>query len=109
MDDNNRAADELKAALQSTSARVIHNRQEWDDLVAAEGPERSALLKELTAFAELCEYFERQQLVFPHDIVADLSGIENLSIEARTQLFREINERLLARVPYADSDSKSRM
>ena len=99
----------LEAALKNVSANVIHNRQDWDELVDAQLPERAALLKEMTAFSELWEYFDRQQLPLPSDIIADLKGVESLPIQERTALFHEINERLLARVPHGSSDNQSRM
>jgi len=99
----------LEIALKNQSANVIHDRKEWDELVGAQAPERAALLKELTAFSELWEYFNRQELPLPSDIIADLKDIESLPIQERTALFRDINERLLARVPHDSSDNQSRM
>ena len=99
----------LENALNNMTANVIHNRQEWDKMVGEQPPDRAALLKEMTTFSELWEYFDRQQLPLPSDIIADLKGVESLPIQERTALFREINERLLARVPHGSSDNQSRM
>lgn len=100
---------DFETALQKISANVIHDRQEWDALVEAQTPERAALLKELTTFSELWEYFDRQQLPLPSDIVGDLAGIESLPIPERVAMFRDITQRLLARVPHDSSDNQSRM
>jgi hypothetical protein len=100
---------DFEAALQKFSENVVHDRQEWDVLVGAQAPERAALLKELTAFSELWAYFDSQRLPLPSDIVGDLTGIESLPIPERVAMFREINQRLLARVPHVSSDNQSRM
>jgi hypothetical protein len=108
-DAKNQVLQDLKAAVEKSSAGVVHDREAWDELVAAQPSERSELLKELTAFSELWEYFDRQQLPLPKDIVEDLKDIETLTAEERITHFREINQRLLARVPHDNKDSKSRM
>ncbi|SRR5579884_167949 len=95
-----------KAGLMSD---VIHDRDEWDCLINAQSPERAALLQELTRFAELCDYFERQQTRVPRDILDDMRGFENMCSQAKTTAFREINRRLMERLPNADTDIKSRM
>lgn len=108
-DNKNQVLRDLKAAMEKASAGVVHDRKAWDELVASQPPERNELLKELTAFSELWEYFDRQQLPLPKDIVEDLKDIGTLTVEERTKHFHEINQRLLARVPHDNQGSKSRM
>ena len=89
--------------------RVIQDRNEWNRLIAEQPAERAELLQELTRFSELWEYFERQNRSLPRDIVDDMRGFEEMTAPQRTLAFREINRRLMERLPNASESSKSRM
>jgi hypothetical protein len=86
----------------------IEDRDEWEERVRSHGPQGRELLQELTRFADLWRYFQENKDKLGPEVLAALKEVPQLSVPERIERMREINQRLMERIPDAGEGPKFR-
>lgn len=89
-------------------AGPLEDRGEWEQRVQSHPPQDRELLQELTRFADLWRYFQDSKEKLGPDIVAALKEVPTLTVVQRIERMREINHKLMERVPDAGEGLKFR-
>lgn len=79
----------------------IEDRNEWERRVQSHAPEDRELLQELTRFADLWRYFQEKKEKLGPEILGLLKEAPALAVPARIECMREINRKLMERIPDA--------
>lgn len=75
------------------------DRRDYENRVNALPDTERQLAQELSRFADLCQYFERERMDVPADIVDELSRASRLPIPQRLEAIRKLNRRLMESLP----------
>jgi hypothetical protein len=86
----------------------IEDRDEWEQRVQSHVPQDRELLQELTGFADLWRYFQENKETLGPEVLAALKEVPQLAVPERIERMREINQRLMERIPDAGEDPKFR-
>src|SRR5216683_4881195 len=79
----------------------IADRAEWEKRVQAHAPQDRELLQELTRFGDLWRYFQENKKKLGPAILSALKEMPKLAVSERIQRMREINQKLMERIPDA--------
>lgn len=79
----------------------IEDRDEWEKRVQSHAPEDRELLQELTRFADLWRYFQEHKEKLGPETLAALKEVPTLPVPKRIVRMREINQKLMERIPDA--------
>jgi hypothetical protein len=86
----------------------IEDRVEWENRVQSHAPQERELLQELTRFADLWRYFQENKEKLGPEILAALKEAPRLAAPERITRLKEINQRLMERIPDAGEGPKFR-
>ncbi len=86
----------------------IANRDEWEKRVQSYVSPDRELLQELSRFDDLWRYFQENSEKLGPEILSALREMPRLSVPERIQRMREINQKLLERIPDAGKGFKFR-
>lgn len=86
----------------------IADRGEWEKQVRSHASQDRELLQELTRFADLRRYFQENKGTLGPAILSVLKELPNLEMPERVQRIREINQKLMERIPDAGEGLKFR-
>ena len=75
------------------------DRREHENRINALPDKERQLAQELSRFADLCQYFERERMDVPAEIVDELSRTSRLPIPQRLEAMRKLNQRLMESLP----------
>ena len=73
----------------------IEHRKEHDQRLKSLPVGEKELAEESARFADLCQYFERQRMDVPVDIVDQLGRASMLAIPERIETMKKLNQRLM--------------
>lgn len=77
----------------------ITDRREYDDRVNALPDDQRQLARELSRFADLCQFFEREKVDVPVEIIDELKGASRLPVPKRLEAIKNLNKRLMECLP----------
>ena len=86
----------------------IADRDEWEKRVQSHASPDRELLQELTRFDDLWRYFQENKEKLGPEILAALKEVPKLAVPERIQRMREINQKLMERIPDAGEGFKFR-
>jgi len=86
----------------------IEDRQEYENRVNALPDNERQLAQELSRFADLCQYFEREKVDVPAEIIEELGRTARLPIARRLEAMKKLNQRLMECLPDVGDDSRIR-
>lgn len=87
---------------------AIANRDEWEKQVQSHASQDRELLQELTRFGDLWRYFQEKKEKLGPTILSVLKELPKLEAPERIQRIREINQKLMERIPDAGEGLKFR-
>jgi hypothetical protein len=73
----------------------IEDRKEYDQRLKSLPAGKKELAEESARFADLCQYFERQRMDVPVEILDELGRASTLAIPERIEAMKKINQRLM--------------
>lgn len=79
----------------------IADRDEWEKRVQSHAPQDRELLEELTRFGDIWRYFQENKMNLGLAILSALKEMPRLAVPERIQRMREINQKLMERIPDA--------
>ena len=86
----------------------IKDRPEYENRVNALPDNERQLSQELSRFADLCQYFEREKVDVPAEIIEELSRASQLPIPRRLEAMKKLNRRLMECLPDVGDASQIR-
>lgn len=85
------------------------DRGEYDQRIAALPPGRREIAEELTTYADMCQFFERQTMDIPPHILRAVVQVSTLSDSERAAAMRQINQQLMEYLNDVGEDNGVRM
>lgn len=79
----------------------IEERREYENRLSALPTDQQELAHELSRFADLCQYFEREKIDVPAEIVEELGRASRLPVLERRETIKKLNQRLMESLPNA--------
>jgi hypothetical protein len=79
----------------------IEDRNEYDQRLKSLPSEEKELAQESARFADLCQYFERQRMDVPVEILDQLGRASRLAIPERIEAMKKLNQRLMEHLNHA--------
>ena len=73
----------------------VKDRNEYDQRLKSLPAGKKELAEESARFADLCQYFERQRMDVPVEILAELGRASRLAIPERIEAMKKQNQRLM--------------
>jgi hypothetical protein len=73
----------------------IEDRNEYDKRLNSLPPGEKELAQESARFADLCQYFERQRMDVPVEIIDQLGRASTLAIPGRVEAMKKLNQKLM--------------
>jgi hypothetical protein len=73
----------------------VEDRNEYDQRLKSLPAGKKELAKESARFADLCQYFERQRMDVPVEILDQLGRASTLAIPERIEALKKLNQRLM--------------
>lgn len=86
----------------------IEDRHEYENRLSALPDEERQLAQELSRFADLCQYFEREKVDVPAEIIEELGRASQLPMPRRLEAIKKLNRRLLECLPDVGDASQIR-
>lgn len=86
----------------------IEDRDEWEKRVQSHASQDRELLQEITRFADLWRYFQDNKEKLGAEVLAALKEVPGLAVSQRIERMREINQKLMGRIPDAGEGPKFR-
>jgi hypothetical protein len=74
---------------------AVEGRNEYDQRLKSLPAGKKELAQESARFADLCQYFERQRMDVPVEILAELGRASRLAIPERIEAMKKLNQRLM--------------
>jgi hypothetical protein len=74
---------------------AVEGRNEYDQRLKSLPAGEKELAEECARFADLCQYFERQRMDVPVEILAELGRASRLAIPERIEAMKKLNQRLM--------------
>ena len=73
----------------------VEDRNEYGQRLKSLPPGEKELAQESARFADLCEYFERQRMDVPLEVLDQLGRASRLPISERLEAIKKLNKRLM--------------
>jgi hypothetical protein len=86
----------------------IEDRREYENRLNALPTDQQELAHELSRFADLCQYFEREKMDVPAEIVEGLGRASRLPLPERLEKIKKLNQRLMESLPNACDGARIR-
>src|SRR5437660_2440783 len=75
--------------------RPVEDRNEYDQRLKSLPAGEKELAEESARFADLCQYFERQRMDVPREILDQLGRASRLNIPERIEAMKKLNQRFM--------------
>ena len=75
--------------------KPVEDRNEYDQRLKSLPAGKKELAEESARFADLCQYFERQRMDVPVEVLDQLSRALRLRISERLEAMKKLNKRLM--------------
>jgi hypothetical protein len=82
----------------------VEDRNEYDQRLKSLPAGEKELAEESARFADLCQYFERQRMDVPVEIVDQLGRASRLAVPERIEAMKKLNQRLMEYLNDAGND-----
>jgi hypothetical protein len=97
---SNKRSENVKGALDGFESggdlEPVEDRNRYDERLDSLPPREKELAQESARFADLCQYFERQRMDIPMEIVDQLGRASRLAIpEERIEAMKKLNQKLM--------------
>ncbi len=96
---NNKRSENVKGALDRFESGAdlgpTEDRNEYDKRLKSLPVGEKELAEESARFADLCQYFERQRMDVPVEILDQLGRASRLAIPERIEAMKKLNQRLM--------------
>ena len=96
---SNKRSENMKGALDRFEPGGDHGpfevRNQYDERLNSLPPGEKELAHESARFADLCQYFERQRMDVPVEILDQLGRASTLAIPERIEALKKLNKRLM--------------
>jgi hypothetical protein len=79
----------------------VEDRNEYDQRLKSLPAGKKELAEESARFADLCQYFERQRMDVPVEILDQLGRASRLAILERIEALKKLNQRLMEHLNHA--------
>ena len=73
----------------------VEDRNEFDQRLKTLPADKKELAEESARFADLCQYFERQRMDVPMEVLDQLGRASRLAIPERIEAMKKLNQRLM--------------
>jgi hypothetical protein len=73
----------------------VEDRNQYDERLASLPPEEKELAQQSARFADLCQYFERQRMDVPVEILDQLRRASRLAITERVEAMKNLNQKIM--------------
>jgi hypothetical protein len=73
----------------------VEDHNEYDQRLKSLPAGKKELAQESARFADFCQYFERQRMDVPLEILAELGRASRLAIPERIEAMKKLNQRLM--------------
>ena len=73
----------------------VEDRNQYDGRLDSLPPEEKELAQESARFADLCQYFERQRMDVPVEILDQLRRASRLAISERVEAMKNLNQKIM--------------
>jgi hypothetical protein len=96
---SNKRSENVKGALDRLESGgdlgPVEDRNRYDERLDSLPPLEKELAQESARFADLCQYFERQRMDIPMEIVDQLGRASRLAIPERIEAMKKLNQKLM--------------
>jgi hypothetical protein len=96
---NNKRSENVKGGLDRFESGgdlgPVEDRNQYDERLDSLPPEEKELAKESARFADLCQYFERQRMDVPVEILDQLRRASRLAIPERVEAMKNLNQKIM--------------
>jgi hypothetical protein len=96
---SNKRSENVKGALDRLESGgdlgPVEDRNRYDERRDSLPPLEKELAQESARFADLCQYFERQRMDIPMEIVDQLGRALRLAIPERIEAMKKLNQKLM--------------
>jgi hypothetical protein len=82
----------------------VEDRNEYDQRLKSLPSGEKELAQESARFADLCQYFERQRMDVPVEILDQLQRASRLAVPERIEAMKKLNQRLMECLNDAGND-----
>jgi hypothetical protein len=79
----------------------VEDRNEYDQRLKSLPAGKKELAEESARFADLCQYFERQRMDVPVEILDQLGRASRLALPERIEAMKKLNQRLMEYLNHA--------
>jgi hypothetical protein len=73
----------------------VEDRNEYDQRLKSLPAREKELAEERARFADLCQYFERQRMDVPVEVLDQLGRVSRLPVPERVEAMKKLNRRLM--------------
>ena len=73
----------------------VEDRNQYDQRLKSLPVDEKELAEESARFADLCQYFERQRMDVPMEVLDQLGRASRLAIPERIEAMKKLNQRLM--------------
>jgi hypothetical protein len=74
---------------------LVEDRNQYDERLNSRPAGEKELAQESARFADLCQYFERQRMDVPVEIIDQLRRASRLAIPERVEAMKKLNQKLM--------------
>jgi hypothetical protein len=96
---SNKRSENVKGALDRLESGgdlgPVEDRNRYDERLDSLPPLEKELAQESARFADLCQYFERQRMDIPMEIVDQLGRASRLAIPERIEAMKKLNQKIM--------------
>ncbi|MGB8129852.1 MAG: hypothetical protein WCG81_08665 [Candidatus Angelobacter sp.] len=82
----------------------VEDRNEYDQHLKSLPAGEKELAEESARFADLCQYFERQRMDVPVEILDQLGRASRLAVPERIEAMKKLNQRLMEYLNHVGND-----
>lgn len=97
------------AASKLSLPAPIHDRNQYEQELAALPSDQRELAQEFTTYADMCQYFEQHRMDMPPDIRRAVAAVGTLPMSERAAAMKQINELVMDYLHSVSDDSGLRM
>jgi H2-forming N5,N10-methylenetetrahydromethanopterin dehydrogenase-like enzyme len=83
----------------------IEDRNKYEKRIAGLPPEQKELAEETTRLADLCQYFSREQIDIPAELVERIADLSTLPAAVRIRTLLDLNRALMEYLNHIGRDS----
>jgi len=86
----------------------ITDRRDYENHINALPDDQRQLAQELSRFADLCQFFEHENVDVPAEIVDELGRASRIPVPERLEAMKKLNQRLMESLPNVGDGNRIR-